>query len=211
MLSLIEIGFSSIGVCGFFAGNWICATIGLIGIIICDFIDIFISGHNPTIIFLAVMFGIGVSISNKNPLYGFTIALCGENLVMSVITIFMIIVSFVKYCFKKDKLAETPENLMKHLNYNRFSEVEKYVELSKIVIKQLNAESIDEAIEMTYSFYKEQGVDVDKVEIDENNKFTTLSKLVMLGLDTDNIDEAIKETMDFYASQEGTKEENEIS
>ena len=95
--------------------------------------------------------------------------------------------------------------------YSKFNEIiknennatlHKYVELSKIVMKKLNTESVDEAIEVTYSFYKEQGIDVDKVEIDENNKFTTLSKLVMLGLDTEDIDEAIKETKEFYDSQE---------
>lgn len=186
MLSLIELIFSGVGVCGFFVENSICAIIGLIGIIICDFIDIFISGHNPTTVILACMVAIGVSIANKNLLYSFTIALCGENLIMSVFTICIISMSFMKYCFKKDKLTE----------------LDKYIELSNIVIKQLNAKNIDEAIEMTYSFYSEQGVDVDKVENDENNKFTTLSRLVMLGLDTDNIDEAIEETKKFYDSQE---------
>jgi len=208
VLSLIEIMFSSIGVYGFFVQNWICATIGLIGIVICDFIDIFISGHDPTITFLAIMFGIGVSIANKNPLYGFTIALCGENLIMSIIIMVIMVMSFIKYCIKKDKSTEIREDLMKYLDYNKFTEIEKYVELSKIVMNKLNTESIDEAIEMTYSFYKEQGVDVDKIEEDKNNKFATLSKLVMLGLDTDSIDEAIEETNDFYASQEIQKENN---
>lgn len=206
MLGLIEIVFSSIGVYGYFTQNLICVIVGLVGIIVCDFIDIFVTGHNPTIVFLAISFGIGVSIGNKNPLYGFTIALCGENLIMSLITIFIIGVSFIIGHLKKNKSTKTRENLMKYFDYNKFSEIEKYVELSKIVMKGLNVEHIDEAIEKTYGFYKEQGINVDKVEIDENNKFTTLSKLVMLGLDTDNIDEAIQETKEFYNNQENKKE-----
>lgn len=202
MLSIVEIVFSSIGVYGFFSGNWICAVIGLVCIVVCDFIDIFISGHNPTTVALACCFAIGVSIANKSLLYGFAIALCGENLIMSVITIFIFGVSFIVGRLKKDKPTKTHENLMKYFDYNKFSEIDKYVELSKIVMKKLDIESIDEAIEKTYGFYKEQGIDVDRIEIDENNKFTTLSKLVMLGLDTDNIDEAIKETKEFYDSQE---------
>lgn len=197
MLGLIEIIFSSIGVYGFFSQNLVCVILGLVGIVICDCIDTFIIGHNPTTIFLSCMFAIGVSIANKNPLYGFTIALCGENLIMSAITIFAIGVSFFKHHLRKDTLADIHENF----DYDKFSE------LSNIVMKELGVETVDEAIEKTYSFYKEQGVDVEKVNLDESNKFMVLSKLVMLGLDCDDIDEAIRETKEFYSSQEDKENE----
>lgn len=195
MLGLIEIVFSSIGVYGYFTQNLICVILGLIGIIVCDFIDIFVTGHNPTIVFLATTFGIGVSIANKNPLYGFTIALCGENLIISFITIFIMGVSFIMGHLKKNKSTTSLE-------------FDKYIELSKIVMKGLNVEYIDEAISKTYTFYKEQGIDVESIQIDNNDKFATLSKLVMLALDTDNIDEAIQETTNFYNSQENKENEN---
>lgn len=118
MLGLIEIVFSSIGVYGYFTQNLICVILGLIGIIVCDSIDIFVTGHNPTIVFLAITFGIGVSIANKNPLYGFTIALCGENLIMSLITIFIMGISFIVGYFKKDeyKYDSVIFDLMKESN-----------------------------------------------------------------------------------------------
>lgn len=103
--------------------------------------------------------------------------------------------------------------------YSKFNEIvkneknitlDKYVELSNIVMKGLNVENIDEAIEKTYGFYKEQGIDVERVEIDNQNKFKTLSELVMLGLDTNSIDEAIQQTKEFYNNQEN-KEENQVN
>ncbi len=99
---------------------------------------------------------------------------------------------------------------MKYFDYDKFSDIEKYVELSNIIMKGLEVETLDEAIEKTYGFYKEQGIEVEKVQIDESNKFKTLSELVMLGLDTDSIDEAIERTKEFYDSQEN-KEENEVN
>lgn len=210
MLAFVEIVFSSIGVYGFFSGNWICAIIGLVCIVICDFIDIFISGHNPTTIILACLFAIGFSIADKSLLYGFTIALCGENLIMSIITIFIIGLSFLIGYFKKDKSTKIRNDLMKYFDYDKFSDLEKYVELSNIVMEGLEVKTLDEAIEKTYAFYKKQRLEVEKVQIDESNKFKTLSELVMLGLDTDSIDEAIERTKEFYDSQEN-KEENEVN
>lgn len=104
MLGLIEIIFSCIGIYGVFIQDTLCMIIGLVGIIIGDFIDIFITKHNPTTIVLACMFGIGVSIANKNPIYGFTIALCGENILMSIYVLLAIGVGVVFY--RKEKLEE---------------------------------------------------------------------------------------------------------
>lgn len=102
MFNIIELIFSSIGIYGFFTENIYCVSIGLVAIIICDFIDTFILGHNPTTIFLACLLAIGASIATKNPLYTFTIALCGENFIMSIVTIFMLIVSFIAYVLKRN-------------------------------------------------------------------------------------------------------------
>lgn len=103
MFSFIEIIISCIGLFGIFSNNFICMLIGLIGIIICDFIDIFITGHNPTTIFLVVILGIGASIANKNPLNTFTILLCGENLIMSISTILFVAIIFIISKFKEKR------------------------------------------------------------------------------------------------------------
>lgn len=117
MLGIIELVFSIVGVYGFFTENLICIIIGLIAIIICDFIDIFISGHNPTTILLACILAIGASIANKNPLSSFTIALCGENFIMTIITILMVIISFFISILKKDN-KEKQENNFKKVSDN---------------------------------------------------------------------------------------------
>ena len=95
MLGIIEFIFSIIGIYGIFTENLVCIIIGLITIIIGDFVDIFISGHNPTSIFLSLLLAVGASLANKNPLYTFTIALCGENLIMSIVTILILCAVFI--------------------------------------------------------------------------------------------------------------------
>ena len=104
MLSFIEIFISAIGIFGFFSNNFVCLIIGLIGIIICDLIDVFLLGHNPTTIFIAIMFGIVITISNHNPLDTFVILLCGENLIMSFLTI--VYISIMSIISKHHKLKE---------------------------------------------------------------------------------------------------------
>lgn len=96
MLSFIEIISSIIGIYGFFGQNITCLIIGLIAIIICDCIDIFVLGHNATTIWLAILLAIGASIASRNPLYMFTICLCGENFIMSFGTLILMIIMFVK-------------------------------------------------------------------------------------------------------------------
>lgn len=95
MLSFIEIFISTIGIFGFFSNNFVCLIIGLIGIIICDLIDVFLLGHNPTTIFIAILLGVGITISNHNPLATFTILLCGENFIISFLTILYISINFI--------------------------------------------------------------------------------------------------------------------
>ncbi len=95
MLSFIELFVSAIGIYGFFSNNLLCSIIGLVGIIICDFIDIFLLGHNPTTIFIAILLGVGITISNHNPLSTFTILICGENFIMSFLTILYISINFI--------------------------------------------------------------------------------------------------------------------
>lgn len=184
MLGLIEIVFSCIGIFGICNSNLPCMVVGLIGIIIGDFIDIFVTGHNPITIVLACMFAIGVSIANKDPLYGFTIALCGENLMLSIITIGAMGIAFI---FNIGKLKDDT-NL-------------KYVQLSEIIMQQLNTTNLEEAIEKSYNFYKDQGVNLESINLNDTNKYKILATLVMLGLDCDNIDEALKQTNEFYNNQ----------
>lgn len=206
MLSFVEIVISCIGFFGIFTTNLLCMVIGLVGIIICDLLDVFIMKQNPGTLIFACMFAIGVSIANNDVLYSFTISLCGESLILSILGFFMFGINSLKKRNienkgEKDKASEIRSNLFQLLNYNNTSDLDKYIELSKIVMKKLGTENIDEAIEKSYGFYKEQGIKVEEVQIDENNKFTTLSKLVMLGLGCDNIDEALQQTKEFYNNQ----------
>lgn len=130
-----------------------------------------------------IMIGLGMSILVQNITISYILG----------IMLFFSCIAYCCYCAYKEHINE---------DRNKIDINNKYLELSNVVMKELGTNNIDEAIKLTYSFYKEHGVDVDKVEIGEKNKFETLSKLVMLGLDTDNIDEAIRETMDFYTNQE---------
>lgn len=101
MLGVIEFIFSLIGIYGIFSNNIICVIIGLIAIIIGDFIDIFITGHNPTRILFMCLLATVISVYNKNPLFSFTIALCGENLVMTLFTMVLILISSIGIWKKK--------------------------------------------------------------------------------------------------------------
>lgn len=107
MLGFIEIIFSIIGFYGALSNNFILMIIGLVSIIICDFIDIFITGHNSTTILICIILGIGASIANKNPLYTFTLLLCGENLITYIFCLFLMLISLI---FKKGKKEENNIN-----------------------------------------------------------------------------------------------------
>lgn len=114
MLGFIEIIFSIIGFYGALSNNTILMIIGLVSIIICDFIDIFITGHNSTTILICIILGIGASIANKDPLYTFTILLCGENLITCIFGLFLMLISLI---FKKEenninRTLETPKDIM---------------------------------------------------------------------------------------------------
>lgn len=52
-------------------------------------------GHNPGTIFFAILFAIGFSIASKNPLEAFTLALCGENFIMSILGILLMLISLI--------------------------------------------------------------------------------------------------------------------
>ena len=96
MLSFVEIVFSSIGIYGVISNNFPCMIIGLIAIIICDIVDTFVLEHNPTTIFLCILLAIGSSIANKNPIFTFSLLLCGENLITLFLGLFTIAISFIK-------------------------------------------------------------------------------------------------------------------
>lgn len=139
-----------------------------------------------------IMIGLGMSILVQNITISY---------ILSIILFFSAIIYCCYHTFKK----YNEEIYKDKFNANN----SKYEELCKIVMKGLKVEDIDEAIDKTYGFYKEQDLDVESVDVDKDNKFIILSKLVMLGLDTDDIDIAIQETKEFYANQECKMEENE--
>ena len=73
-----------------------------------------------------------------------------------------------------------------------------YVQLADIMKQGLGVSDTDEALSKTYEFYKEQGIDVDSIELDLSNKEKSLSMIVMLGLGTNDIEDAITKTKEFY-------------
>ena len=181
MLGFIEFIFSVVGIYGYFAENLICVVIGLVAIVICDFIDIFITGHNPSTILFSCILAIGASIANKNPLYTFTIVLCGENFIMTTITILMLSISFIISLFRKEN--------------------DKYIRLAQIVMQALDVSNIDEALEKTCNFYIDNGVEMSNIEFEKDNKYEILSDIIMEAMGTKDIDEAIEKTITFYKSQ----------
>lgn len=78
---------------------------------------------------------------------------------------------------------------------------DKSVKLSNIVAQGLGVDNIDEALSMSYEFYKQQGIDMSSIELNNTNKYQALSQIVMLGLETNNIDDAIEKTIVFYKEQ----------
>lgn len=116
MLGFIELFFSAVGIYGFFIQNLTCVCIGLAVIIICDVIDVFINGHNPTTIIIAIILATGVSIANKEALYSFAIILCGESFVMSILTLILTTIAFIKNKTNINS-KEIKEKSMKYYNF----------------------------------------------------------------------------------------------
>lgn len=107
MFGIIELIFSLSGIIGYFNDNTLCMIIGLIGIIICDLIDTFISGHNPTTIIFAVITAIGATIANHDPLYNFTIILCGENFIVVTFGFLIILIGLLVSLIKDNSNNNT--------------------------------------------------------------------------------------------------------
>lgn len=92
------------------------------------------------------------------------------------------------------KFNNNPNN-----NYNKLKlDKNKCEELSNIIIKGLNVSTIDEALSISYEFYKEQGINVESIDLNSNDKYQTLSLLAMLGTGSNDIEDTIKKTKSFY-------------
>ncbi len=87
IMFIIELVFAILGVVGIVLDNIALIVTGLIIIAISDLIDIFINKTNPTTVILAILFAVGASIANHNPLVSFAFSLCVESLIMSFIGI----------------------------------------------------------------------------------------------------------------------------
>lgn len=92
MIGIIEFIFAVLGMVGIFTDNIVLILLGLIIVCICDFIDIFVEGHNPISIIIALIGATIASIIYKNPLYSFTIFICGENIIMTLVTLFIMFI-----------------------------------------------------------------------------------------------------------------------
>lgn len=108
-----------------------------------------------------------------------------------------------------DKINTSNNNLIvdnKDEDYSQKNESngnnDKYVRLSKILMKAINTTDISKAIEKSLSFYKEQGIEIDKINFSSQNPYVILSEITMFALDVDDIDEAIIKTINFYKEQE---------
>jgi len=121
MLSIIELIVSLIGIIGYFNDNIICMIIGLVGIVICDFIDIFVTGHNPFTIVLVLVMAVGATVANHSPLYNFTLFLCGENIVTLILGIGLILIGFIKHSL--DKNDEQTSKDIENEYYNENEEI----------------------------------------------------------------------------------------
>ena len=79
---------------------------------------------------------------------------------------------------------------------------DKYIKLSKILMKSINTTDINEAIELSSAFYKKQGIEIDKINFSSQNPYVILSEITMFALGVDDIDEATIQTINFYKKQE---------
>lgn len=141
-----------------------------------------------------------------------SIILCGIGLVglgmsilMGSITIPYIIgltttiICFISMCcytfkeFEKDKEKQNEKNV--------FSNDDKFIKLSNIIMQGLGVDNIDEALIKSYEFYKGQGIDMSNINLEDDNKYITLTRVVMLGIRANTIEEAIEKTTKSYQMQ----------
>lgn len=132
MLGFVEIIIASLGLVGYSNGNDLLTIIGLVGIIICDCIDIFILKHNSATITIAIILAIGASIANHNILYNFNLFLCGENVLMSILTILIITYSFLK----NGKQVEEDNNMQLNKPED-YTEKEKQEKIEEVKLQML--------------------------------------------------------------------------
>jgi len=101
------------------------------------------------------------------------------------------ILSYITCCLE-DKLQTNSKSLTLE---------EKYIKLSKIVMQGLGTSDIHEALEKTNIFYKEQGIDIDKMQLENSNPYYKLANITMEALGTNDIDDAIYKAKTFYIEQ----------
>ena len=78
----------------------------------------------------------------------------------------------------------------------------KYIRLSKILMKSLNTTDINEAIKLSSAFYKEVGIEIDNIKFSSQNPYVILSEITMFALGVNDIDEATIQTINFYKKRE---------
>ncbi len=109
------------------------------------------------------------------------------------------IICFIGMCcytykeFEKDKEKQTEKSV--------FSNDDKFIKLSNIIMQGLGVDNVDEALKKSYEFYKEQEIDMSNINLEDNNKYATLSKVVMLGIGANTIEEAIERISQYYQAQ----------
>ena len=117
--------------------------------------------------------------------------------------IFMVIIGFGCTGINEENMLRFYHNL--HCNeeiVTKLDNNDKYIQLSNIIMQGLRVNNVDEALNISYEFYKQQKTNMSNIDLNKNNKHQVLAQLVMLGLETDNIDEAIEKSKIFYKEQE---------
>lgn len=149
-----------------------------------------------SIILCALAFvGIGMSIMIGNVTYS------------DIIAIFLWVGSFIYSCYyifkvfnSNSSIIDVNDYAIEVKDYALDDNENKYTKLFRIVAKGLNVCTVDEAILKTYTFYKEQGLEVENTPIDDD-KYKTLANILMFGLGTNDMDKTISTLIDFYSEQ----------
>lgn len=202
MLGFLEIIFSVIGICGAINGSSTAMLVGLIAILVMDFIDVFVTGHNPLTIYIAILMAIGSAFYTKNILYSFTWFLCGENLLMTGLTLLLLIYGIIVSVLNKGKTSKE-ENTKIEIKDEITIDIKRYEELLEVIKKGSGVDTLDEAIKVFFEFYlkNNKNIPLELVCIENLTtiqKYQNLLKILEIGIGIKGIDNIQNKLYYFY-------------
>lgn len=125
----------------------------------------------------------------------------GNITVSNVVGTFLTIAAFIYSCyytFKEFHEVEGSERELTMVKANSTISQNKYMQLSKLIMDGLGVSTIDEALERSYKFYQDNGIQLDDIDLKDVNKYQTLSRIMMRAYKMDDIDEVIEKVTGFY-------------